>query len=123
MQFWGTDEDDDSLVREVEAGLKTATACAADEYELPEGDYDDGGWRTGDLVEVYDRRQKLRCLIRVTDVYPVRFGSIPERLWRGEACRSAEHFQKAHINCWPEYNLTEDFELMATYFELVECYS
>ena len=123
MQFWGADEDDDSLVREVEAGLKTATACKADEYELPDGDYDDGGWRTGDLVEVYDRRKKLRCLIRITDVYPVKFGSIPERLWRGEACRSVEHFQEAHIYCWPEYDLTEDFELMATHFELVECYS
>ncbi len=44
MQFWGKDENDDSLVKEIERGEKTATVCKADEYHLSEGDYDDGGW-------------------------------------------------------------------------------
>ena len=58
--------------------------------------------------------------LRVTEVYPVLFGDIPEKLWRGEACRSAEHFRDAHRYCWPDYNLTDDFEMIATHFELVE---
>lgn len=120
MQFWGRDENDDSLVVEIEKGEKTATVCRADEYHLSEGEYDDGGWEVGDLVDVFDLKKKLRCRIRVTEVYKVRFGDIPEKLWRGEACRSAEHFQQAHRECWPHYNLHDDFELMATHFTLVE---
>lgn len=120
MQFWGRDENDDSLVLEIENEAKTATVCKADEYHLPEGDYDDGGWEVGDLVDVYDLKGQLRCLVRVTEVYPVRFGAIPEKLWRGEACRSEEHFRQAHRECWPHYDLNEDFELMATHFVLVE---
>jgi uncharacterized protein YhfF len=120
MQFWGEDENDDSLVREVLAGLKTATVCKADEYHLPEGDYDDGGWEVGDVVEVYDLKGRLRCTIEITEVYLVRFGEIPEKLWREEACRSAEHFQEAHRHCWPDYDLTDDFAMMATHFRLLD---
>jgi hypothetical protein len=42
MQFRGEDENDDSQVREVIEGKKTATVCKADEYYLSDGDYDDG---------------------------------------------------------------------------------
>ena len=120
MQFWGEDENDDSLVVEILEEKKTATACKADEYYEPEGEFDDGGWDMGDLVDVYDLKQQLRCRIRITEIYPVLFGDIPEKLWKGEACRSAEHFQEAHRHCWPEYDLADDFELMATHFELIE---
>lgn len=120
IQFWGSTPDDDHLVQEILDGKKTATVCKADEYHLPEGEYDDGGWEVGDLVEVYDLREQLRCIIKITDVYRVRFGEIPERLWKAEACKSAEHFREAHRRCWPHYDLTDDFEMMATHFELVE---
>jgi len=120
MQFWGEDENDDSLIREVLEGKKTATVCKADEYDLPEGDYDDGGWETGDLVEVYDNHQKLRCLIEITEVYRTTFGNFPDKLWMGEVCRDAEHFREAHRHCWPEYDLTDDFDMMATHFRLVK---
>jgi uncharacterized protein YhfF len=120
MQFGGEDLNDDHLVVEIIEGKKTATVSKADEYNQPEGEFDDGGWEPGDLVEVYDLKQRLRCLIRITEVYKVTFGNIPEKLWRGEACRSAEHFREAHRHCWPHYDLTDDFELMATHFELVE---
>jgi uncharacterized protein YhfF len=50
----------------------------------------------------------------------VLFYKIPEKLWRGEACGSAEHFQQAHRHCWPDYDLNDDFEMIATHFELVE---
>ena len=119
MQFWGRDREDDSLVRDVLAGEKTATACPADTYHLPEGAFDDGGWEAGDLVEVYDLKECLRCIVRITDVYRFTFGDIPERLWRGEACQDADHFREAHRICWPDIDLTDGFELMATHFELV----
>jgi len=120
MQFWGEDEKDDSLVVEILEGKKTATVCRADEYYEAEGEFDDGGWEVGDLVEVYDLQKRLRCRIRITEVYPVTFGNIPEKLWKGEACRSVEHFQDAHRYCWPQYNLDDHFMLMATHFILEE---
>lgn len=120
MQFWGEDENDDHLVVEILNGEKTATVCKADEYDLPDGEFDDGGCQVGDLADVYDLKGVKRCVIRITEVYPVAFGDIPEKLWRGEACRSVAHFQDAHRHCWPEYDLTPDFQLMATHFELVE---
>lgn len=120
IQFWGEDENDDSLVRDIIRREKTATVCKADKYNLPDGEYDDGGFQVGELVEVYDLKQRLRCIVRITEVYNVQFGDIPEKLWRGEACSSAEHFRKAHRHCWPDYDLTPDFEMTATHFELVE---
>ena len=122
-QFWGASADDDFLVREIIDGLKTATVCKADEYFTDMGPYDDGGMAVGDLVEVYDLRERLRCTIRVTEVYPVRFGNIPEKLWRGEVCDSAEHFREVHRRCWPDYDLTDDFEMIATHFRLEEAFA
>jgi uncharacterized protein YhfF len=118
-QFWGADENDDSLVQEILVGDKTATVCKADEYYLPMGEFDDGGMEVGDLIDVYDLKGRFRCVIRITEVYPVRFGEIPERLWRGECCTSADHFREVHRRCWPHYALTDDFEMIATHFELV----
>jgi len=120
MQFWGENEDDDSLVVEVIEGKKTATVCKADEYYLPEGDYDSGGWEVGDVVEVYDNKNNLRCLIEITEVYNTAFGDFPDKLWKEEVCRDAEHFRDAHRNCWPDYDLTDDFEMTATHFRLVK---
>jgi uncharacterized protein YhfF len=120
MQFWGEDENDDSLVLEIIRGIKTATVSSAENYYEAGGEFDDGGWEIGDLVDVYDLKQQLRCRIRITEVYPVKFGEIPEKLWKGEACQSAIHFQEVHRSCWPHYQLTDGFELIATHFELVE---
>jgi uncharacterized protein YhfF len=120
IQFWGEDDHDDHLVEEILSGEKTATVTKADEYHLPEGEYDTGGWEVGDLVDVYDLRGNRRAVVRVTEVYDVRFGDVPEKLWRGEACRSAEHFREAHRRCWPDYDLTPDFEMKAVHFELVD---
>lgn len=119
-QFWGLDENDDRLLLEVISGHKTATACKADEYDMPMGEFDDGGMAVGDLVDVHDLKGRLRCVIRVTEVYLAKFGDIPEKLWRGENCADAGHFRDEHRKCWPDYSLTDDFEIMATHFELVE---
>jgi uncharacterized protein YhfF len=120
MQLWGENEQDDHLILEVLAGLKTATVCIADEYHLPEGEFDDGGWEVGDIVDLYDMQGRLRCVIEITEVYRVAFGSIPDKLWRAEACRDAEHFREAHRRVWPDEELSDAFELMATHFRLVE---
>lgn len=117
-QFWGAHEDDDRLVREILAGRKTATVCKADEYQLAVGEFDDGGMAVGDVVDVFDLRGRPRCVIRITEVYPVCFGDIPEKLWRGECCRSAEDFRTIHRACWPHYALTDDFAMIATHFVL-----
>lgn len=118
LTFWGKDEDDDLLVRNAISGRKTATASVASEYDIPYSEYGDGGYAVNDIVEVYDGRKRLRCLIRITDVYPVRFGAIPERVWRGENFRSQQEFKEIHIRCMPEYELHDNFEFMITHFEL-----
>ena len=118
-QFWGAHEGDDSLVVEILSGHKTATVCKADEYYTATSEFDDGCMEVGDPVDVFDLKGRARCSIRITDVYPVRFGNIPEKLWRGECCTSAEHFRDVHRKCWPQYSLTDDFEMIATHFELV----
>lgn len=120
MQFWGKDKNDDSLVLEVISGLKTATACRADEYHLPDGEYDDGNWQVDDIVDVYDLQEKKRCIIKITDVYKTKFGDIPAKLWQGENCKCADHFRSTYLECWADYGLTNEFQIMATHFTLLE---
>jgi uncharacterized protein YhfF len=118
-QFWGRDDDDDHLLLEVLDGVKTATAGLTRDWPIPDGDYDDGGYVVGEVVEVYDRRGRLRCHIRITEVYETTFGSIPEKLWRGEACTSAEDFRRAHRECWLGESLTDDLRITGCHFELL----
>jgi uncharacterized protein YhfF len=119
LTFWGANEDDDSLVRDVIAGRKTVTADVVADYYKPYGEYGDGSYGVGDVIRVYDLRQRLRCLIRATKVQKIRFGDIPEEVWRGEGFASALEFQEVHIRCLPQYTLHDDFEFIALHFELV----
>jgi len=119
-QFWGADENDDRLIRQIIAGKKTATACPTEVYHLPDGEFEDGGFEAGDLVEVYDLKKTLRCIIRITEVYETEFGSIPDKLWLGECNSSANEFRSDHISCWPEYEITDQFLITVNHFELVE---
>ena len=120
LTFWGADENYDSLPRAVMAGRKTVTADTVEDYYKPYGEYGDGSYAAGDLIEVYDLKQRLRCLIRATKVQVVRFGAIPEEVWRGETFASAREFQEMHIRCLPQYELHDDFEFVTLHFELVE---
>ena len=120
LTFWGGDENDDSLPRDVIAGRKTVTADTVDDYYTPYGEYGDGSYAAGDLIEVYDLKQRLRCLIRATKVQHIRFGEIPEAVWRGEGFASAREFQEVHVRCLPQYELHEDFEFVTLHFELAE---
>lgn len=120
LTFWGADDDDDSLVRAVIAGHKTVTADLVADYYAGYGELGDGGYAAGDLIEVRDLRGRPRCLIRATRVEIIRFGHIPEPVWRGEGFASAREFQEVHVRCLPQYDLHEDVEFVALHFELVE---
>lgn len=120
LTFWGADENDDSLPLAVIAGRKTVTADTVEDYYKPYGEYGDGSYETGDLIEVYDRKQRLRCLIRATKVQIIRFGFIPEAVWRGEGFNSAHEFQEVHIRCLPKHALHDDFRFVTLHFELIE---
>jgi uncharacterized protein YhfF len=123
LTFWGANEDDDSLPRAVMEGRKTVTADTVEDYYKPYGEYGDGSYAAGDLIEVYDLKQRLRCLIRATRVQKIRFGDIPEEVWRGEGFASARNFQQVHIDCLPQYQLHDEFEFVALHFELVDVIS
>lgn len=120
LTFWGADEDDDSLPCAVIAGRKTVTADTVEDYYTPYGEYGDGSYQAGDLIEVYDLRQRLRCIIRATRVEIIEFGSIPEAVWRGETFASAEEFREVHRQCLPHLDLHDRFEMVALHFELVD---
>ena len=120
LTFWGADEDDDSLVRDVMAGHKTVTADTVEDYTKPYGEFGDGSYAPGDLIEVYDGRQRLRCLIRATKVYTIRFGDVPEEVWRGEHFDSAQAFRDCHVQALAPLQLHDDFELVTLHFELVD---
>jgi hypothetical protein len=53
LTFWGADENDDSLLRSVMDGRKTVTAKTVEDYYKPYGDYGDGSYEPGDVIEVY----------------------------------------------------------------------
>jgi uncharacterized protein YhfF len=119
-QFLAGKSGDDQLLDQLLAGRKTASAGLARDRHVPDGDYDDGGYLVGDLVEVYDRLGCLRGHIRITDVYETTFGCIPGKLWRGEVCASAEDFRHGHRKCWADEVLTDETRIMAFHFDLVE---
>ena len=120
LTFWGAHEDDDSLVLNVIAGRKTVTADTVEDYYRGYGELGDGGYAAGDLIEVYDLRGRPRCTIRATEVRLIRFGDIPEDVWRGEAFSSAEEFREVHVRCLPHLDLHDGFDFVTLHFELVE---
>jgi uncharacterized protein YhfF len=118
-QFWGRNIDDDSLVRQIMVGAKAASADLACNWHQPGSEYDEGGYLPGDLVEVYDLHNRLRCHIRILEVYQTTFACIPEKLWRGEGCASAEDFRIEHRKSWADETLADDTRIVAYHFELV----
>lgn len=120
MQFGGVGVDAEALIQEVLRGEKTATATDAADYDQPWGEYDSGGWEVGDIVEIWDDEPRLRCHIEITEVYTTPFGVTPEKLWREEVCKSAEHFRQVHRECWPELDLTDEHLIAAVHFKRVE---
>ncbi len=109
---------DEELIGQVFAGAKTATARPSYSWGVPAHEFDSAKIVAGDLDEFYDLGQRLRGHLRMTEIYSCSFGDIPERLWRGEACRDAEDFRDAHRRGWPHVSLSDDTALMALHFEL-----
>jgi uncharacterized protein YhfF len=120
LTFWGEDENDDSLACAVMDGKKSVTADTVDAYYQGYGEYGEGGYAPGDVIEVYDLRRRLRCVIRATKVYVIKFGEIPEEVWLGEGFSSALEFQECHIRCLSHLDLNEQTEFVTLHFELVE---
>ncbi len=120
LTFWGADQNDDSLVCAVTDGRKTVTADTVEDYYKPYGEYGDGSYEPGDIIEVYDGKRRLRCIIQTTKVQTIEFGKVPEEVWRGEIFSSAKQFQECHIRCLPHLDLHDRFELVTLHFELVE---
>jgi uncharacterized protein YhfF len=119
LTFWGVDENDDSLVRAVIAGRKTVTADTVEAYYKGYGELGDGGYVAGDIIDVFDLKGRQRCTIRATRVEAIRFGDIPEAVWRGETFGSAQEFRDVHVRCLPHLDLHDAFEFLALHFELV----
>ena len=119
LTFYGVDENDDSLVREVIAGRKTVTADTVEDYYKGYGDLGDGGYVAGDIIDVVDLKGRPRCTIRALEVRVITFGDIPEDVWRGETFSSAQEFRDVHIRCLPHLDLHDGFEFVTLHFELV----
>jgi len=120
LTFWSAHEDDDSLVQGVIAGQKTVTADTVEAYYQPYGEFGDGSYAEGDEIDVYDPRQRLRCIIKATKVERIRFGAIPEAVWRGENFASADAFREVHVACLPHLALHDDVVFVALHFALLE---
>lgn len=120
LTFWGAHDHDDSLPVSVIEGRKTVTADTLEAYYQSYGEYGDGSYAPGDLIEVYDLQRRPRCIIRATKVCNIKFGAIPEEVWRGETFASAEEFRRVHIEALAPIALHDDFELVTLHFELVE---
>lgn len=120
LTFWGAHENDDSLVREVIAGRKTVTADTVEDYYQGYGHLGEGGYVADDIIDVFDLKGRLRCTIRATEVRVIRFGAIPEDVWRGETFSSAQEFQEVHRRCLPHLDLHDAFEFVTLHFELVD---
>ncbi|MGJ9418118.1 ASCH domain-containing protein [Massilia sp. CMS3.1] len=119
LTFHGVDENDDSLVRDVIAGRKTVTADTVEDYHRGYGELGDGGYLVGDIIDVHDLKGRPRCTIRALEVRVIRFGDIPEDVWRGETFSSAEQFREVHIRCLPHLDLHDGFEFVTLHFELL----
>jgi uncharacterized protein YhfF len=102
IQFWGRDENDERLLDEVLAGLKTATCTPKVWYDaLPEEEQSE----VGDLVEVFTKKGEHRATIKMTEKYEIPFGEIKgeigEKIAKGENSTLDEYI-KDHIFCWKE---------------------
>ncbi len=117
-QFWGEDENDDHLILQIIDGSKTATCCPSEFFHTPEGGFHDGGYEISDDVEVYDLKENLRCIIKITDIYETTLGNVPAKLWQGECCESGREFLDEHYQCWQELNVSEDTPITASHFKL-----
>ena len=109
-----------TLVQQIVDGQKTATAwpiesgLGVDEYNTP--------LHVGLIYTVYDAETKPRCRVRITGVELVRWGNIPQRLWREDPALSGNVSLEAFIDDHYDFfdRPDDDFEFLAIYFKCVE---
>ena len=101
-------------------GKKTATARPLFSWGVPAHDWDAGRFTVGDICTMYDLERRPQATIRITEVYEFRFGDIPERLWRGENCASADAFKADHHRGWSHLTLADDTPLIAIHYEITQ---
>jgi uncharacterized protein YhfF len=95
--FWGRDEADDHLIRQILRGEKTVTcSIAAWYYNNP----DEEPTEPGDLVEVLDATGRRRCIIQIEQVYELPFGLVDDSIVKGECCESVGEYRADHHLCW-----------------------
>jgi uncharacterized protein YhfF len=125
IDFWGRDENDERLLEEVLAGLKTATCTPKVWYEeLPEEEKS----YPGDILEVFTKKGEHRGSIEVTERYDIPFGKITgdvgEKIAKGENT-TLEQFIEDHIYSWKEplaeqgIELNDDTVIVVEHFKLV----
>lgn len=105
----------DALVDQIIEGRKTASVVALDEVDVAEDEYNDA-LVVGRLYDVYDSKRERRATIRILAMEVCRWGSIPERLWRGETNLSADEFRSDHADYFG--SPSDDFEFVAYYFKI-----
>ncbi|MFB9885532.1 ASCH domain-containing protein [Balneatrix alpica] len=118
IRFWSYYEGDDSLLHLVLAGRKRALVSRL--YNQRPGSFDPHQAQLGQILLAQDSQGRPRARLQVTDRYELTFATIPEKLWRAEACRDAEHLRVILRHSWPDDFLSPDFPLLAMHFELVE---
>lgn len=119
--FWGRDENDERLVEQIIAGIKTATCTPRCWYDASPDEIIE----VGELVEVYSKKGAHMCTIQIVDKYELPFGQIDERTVKGENNTSYEEFRRDHIFSWEEdlkkdgYELNDNTMIVVEHFRLV----
>jgi len=115
----------DMLIRQIIAGLKTATCSPKEDYTAEE-------LRAlyaspGQLSTVVDKAGVPRCNVGIRAVYDTLFGQPDPRLVRGEGNgEDVEAFKRDHHESWDAWlatlgrTLTDETMLVVEEFELVE---
>ncbi|MDJ0607767.1 MAG: hypothetical protein QNJ67_02230 [Kiloniellales bacterium] len=107
------------LIDQIVDGSKTASVRR---IEWSEGiDAFNTPLHVGAVYRVYDRDRRPRCRLRLTGIELVRWGAIPERLWREDPAASGEvslaAFRADHDDFFDRPD--DNFEFLALYFHLV----
>jgi len=113
------------LIGQIIAGEKTATCAPRSDYTQEE--LDEVVNSVGEVVDVVDLDDNVRCRVRMTAVYETTFGLPAPGVVRGEGYGDdAETFRQDHIEAWAEemeedgVPLDDDTVLVVEEFEFVE---
>jgi|GEM_PF-1946464 len=123
LTFWSSNSNDETLINEVMAGLKTATCTPMIwYYNNPE----EAATEVGDYVAVLNNHGIHRCTIQITENYEIPYGKIDISVAKGENYTSLEAFIDDHNKCWETdllnegIALTEDTIIVVEHFKLIE---